>query len=278
MARLAKIKAILAKRSAALPPKELFSLMEQWFDTPIGQSLMASERELIEPVIDRIFGYHILQLGSSHLSMLEDSPIRHQILFSPSSECSSTHPVADNEALPLVSDSVDAVLVHHALDFTLDSYKLLREATRVLMPGGKLLIIGFNPISTWRVRKALSWKTLPPWNARYLTSSRVSDWLKLLDFRIEQITHGGFLLPFNSPRLLNTAPRLEGLGRSLALPMGAVYFIVAAKDSMPVTPIRPRWPIISRPVIVRPVGDAVGVGRSRKLAKLKIVEVPKNSR
>lgn len=277
MARLAKIKAILAKRSAALPPDKLFTEMEQWFSTPMGQSLISSERELIEPVIDRIFGYHILQLGSSPASMLQDSPIRHQILFTPSSECSNSLPVADNEFLPLASNSVDAVLVHHALDFTLDSYRLLREATRVLMPGGKLLIIGFNPLSTWRVRKALSWKTIPPWNARYLSSSRVSDWLKLLDFHIDQVSHGGFLLPFHSPRILASAQRLEGWGRKLSLPMGAVYFIVAAKDSMPITPVRPRWPIISRPVIVRPVGDAVGAGRSRKLAKLKVVEVPKRT-
>jgi SAM-dependent methyltransferase len=276
MASLSKIRAILAKRSAALPPEELYREMEQWFETPIGSSLLASERALIEPVLERIFGYHILQLGSSNRSMLQDSPIRHQIVFTPSPDSNSSMPVADNESLPLASNSLDAVLVHHALDFTLDSYRLLREATRVLMPGGKLLIIGFNPMSSWRVRKAFSWKTQPPWNARYLSCSRVSDWLKLLDFQIEKVSHGGYLLPFDRPSVLGSAERFEQWGRRFSLPVGAIYFIVASKDSLPITPIRPRWPIISRPVIVRPVGEAAGAGRSRKIAKLRVVEVPKN--
>lgn len=276
MASLSKIRAILAKRSAALPPEKLYKEMEQWFETPLGSLLLDSERALIGPVLERIFGYHILQLGSSNCSMLQDSPIRHQILFSPSPNAYPSMPVADNESLPLVSNSLDAVLVHHALDFTLDSYRLLREATRVLMPGGKLLIVGFNPMSSWRVRKAVSWKTEPPWNARYLSSSRVSDWLKLLDFQIEKVSHGGFLLPIDRPSVLGSAQRFEEWGRRFSLPVGAIYFIEAAKDSMPITPIRPRWPIMSRPVIVRPVGQAAGAGRSRKIAKLSIVEVPKN--
>lgn len=275
MASLSKIKAILAKRSAALPPEQLYSEMEQWFHTPIGSALLASERQLMEPVLERIFGYHILQLGSSNRSMLQDSPIRHQILFTPAPSTNLNMPVADNESLPLASNSLDAVLVHHALDFTPDSYRLLREATRVLMPGGKLLIVGFNPISSWRLRKAFSWKIQPPWNARYLSSTRVSDWLKLLDFQIEKVSHGGFLLPFDRPSVLASAERFEGWGRKFSLPVGAVYFIVAAKDSMPITPIRPRWPIMSRPVIVRPVGEAAGAGRSRKMGKLKLVEVTK---
>ncbi|MDX1490070.1 MAG: class I SAM-dependent methyltransferase [Pseudohongiellaceae bacterium] len=272
MTRLARIKAKWANRTAALPPQQLYAEMENWFQTPIGRSLIDTEQRLIEPVVERIFGYHILQLGSSNLSMLDDSPIRHRLMFTPSRQCNSQLPVADNESLPLLSNSVDAVLVHHALDFTLDSYKLLREATRVLVPGGKLLVVGFNPFSTWRLRKAMSVKVAPPWNARYLSTTRVTDWLRLLDFQIEQVNHGGFLLPFNRPRVLSIANRLERIGKRLSLPTGAVYCIVAAKDSMPITPIRPRWPIISRPAIVRPVGDAAGAARNRKLAKLHVVD------
>ena len=90
------------------------------------------------------------------------------------------------------------------------------------------------------------------------------------------MSHGGFLLPIDRPSVLGSAQRFEEWGRRFSLPVGAIYFIEAAKDSMPITPIRPRWPIMSRPVIVRPVGQAAGAGRSRKIAKLSIVEVPKN--
>src|SRR5690606_33532039 len=102
------------------------------------------------------------------------------------------------------------------------------------------------------------WRSRLPWNARFISSNRVSDWLKLLDFKIDRVIHGGYLLPFNHARVVNSAARLERMGRWLGTPTGAVYFIVACKQVMPVTPIAPRWRIPA-PVIVRPVGEVAGV-------------------
>jgi len=256
------------KRRDLPTPEALFHDMTAWWESPLGKALLANETDLLEPTLARIFGYHFLQLGVSEHSMLGASPIGHKLQFMPGFDAAKTLPVANNEALPLQSDSVDAVLIHHALDYSPDSHRLLREAARVLMPGGKLLIIGFNPLSSWGVRKLCRWRNTRPWDARYIASSRVQDWLKLLDFSVAKVEHCAYLLPFKHSRFVNAAPRFEAFGQRFHAPLGAVYVIAACKQVMPVTPILPRWPKLPRPVLVRPVGETA---RARpEAAKVKL--------
>ncbi len=244
------------RRRKELPaPDDVFAEMTLWWSTPLGQALLENERALLDPLLPRIFGYHFLQLGTSDHSMMGASPVGHKFLFAPSVTPHQALPVANNEALPLQSESVDAVLIHHALDYTPDSHRLLREAARVLMPGGKLLIVGFNPLSSWGLRRLFRWRNTLPWDARYISRHRVQDWLKLLEFTVDKVEHGGYLLPFGHSRLVSSAQRMEILGHRLKAPMGAVYLIVACKQVMPVTPVLPRWPKLPRPVLVRPVGE-----------------------
>jgi SAM-dependent methyltransferase/DNA-binding MarR family transcriptional regulator len=47
--------------------------------------------------------------------------------------------------IPLPRDSFDAVIIHQVLHFLDDSARAIREAARVLRPGGRLLIVDFAP-------------------------------------------------------------------------------------------------------------------------------------
>ncbi len=47
--------------------------------------------------------------------------------------------------LPLADQSADAVIMHQVLHFLADPQPVLREAARVLAPGGRLLIVDFAP-------------------------------------------------------------------------------------------------------------------------------------
>ena len=268
MGLLEEFKKIWRKRAQMPEPVKLHQEMTQWLDSPLGQALLESEAAVLEPILARIFGYHFLQLGVSEYSMLAASPIGHKLAFVPQFAAGQGNAVASNEALPLQSESVDAVLIHHALDYTPDNHRLLREAARVLIPGGKMLIVGFNPLSSWGVRKFFRWRNAAPWDARYITSSRVQDWLKLLEFSVDKVEHGAYLLPFTHNKVVAAASRFETLGQKLNAPVGAIYVIVACKQVMPLTPILPRWPKLPHPVLVRPVGKTA---RTRpQAAKIKL--------
>jgi SAM-dependent methyltransferase len=54
-----------------------------------------------------------------------------------------------DEALPFLDGSFCAVLLNHVLEHTGSAAELLDEATRVLLPGGLLVLTGFHPLSAW---------------------------------------------------------------------------------------------------------------------------------
>jgi SAM-dependent methyltransferase len=242
-----------------LPDSDLIhTRVNQWFQSPQGSAVLTAELEAVRPIVSRFFGYHILQIGcSEEHSLIAESPAGHKIIFSPSYRAGSTHAVANNEELPLANDSIDAVVLHHALDFTENSHKLLREATRVLRPGGQMLIIGFNPASHWGFWKLFKRKTLIPWRARFLSRRRLTDWLKLLDLHIDSVRFSLHFLPIKYSRCLKHAPRLERFGNRLRNPFGGAYIIVCLKQVVPLTPLLPRWRTLRARATVLPAAENV---------------------
>lgn len=228
------------------------TLVGQWFQSPLGERVLAAERALTQPLLERLFGYHILQIGcNQEYSLIDQSPVGHKIIFAPSWRPGSRYPVADNEELPLATDSMDVVVIHHALDFTEDSHRLLREATRVLRPGGQMLIVGFNPISHWGFWKLFKRRTRIPWRGRFISKRRLSDWLQLLNLHVEELHHGLHFLPLSMGSLLKHANSLERLGARTGNPFGGAYVYQCVKQVVPITPIVPRWrPLRTRPAVI----------------------------
>lgn len=245
-------------------PVMLEPALTEWLRSPLGEALLNAERQHLSPITSRVFGYHVLQLSCApDINMLEDCPVCHQILFAPSWRNDRQLPVADIESLPLAADSMDAVLLHHALDYTGDSHRLLREASRVLRPGGRLIIVGFNPLSLWGLSKALRWRRHTPWHARFIARHRLTDWLRLLDFQVESVSHGGYLLPVRYPKLLQRAPDFERWLNVLGNPTGAFYLMVASKQRIPLIPVVPRWKLMRAPRLGTPLAEAGRVASGR---------------
>lgn len=224
-------------------------LVGQWLQSPQGAQVLAAEQALVTPIVSRLFGYHILQVGCHEdYSLIEESPVGHKIIFSPSWRPGEQQAVADNEELPLAADSMDVVVVHHALDFTEDSHRLLREVTRVLRPGGHMLIVGFNPLSQWGLWKYCKRRVNIPWRGRFISRGRLLDWLQLLDLQVAKFNYGLHFPPLAFGGLLKHAGRFESLGTRLNSPFGGAYVVQCIKQIAPITPIRPRW----QPIPVRP--------------------------
>ncbi|MDY6984596.1 MAG: methyltransferase domain-containing protein [Pseudomonadota bacterium] len=263
---------------------EAYAEMTAWFDSPLGQHLLTAERRLIDQMLARRFGYHLLQLGCADLQLHDKSPMGHKFSFRPwpckeqgkgagagaGKEGTAGHAaIADMEAIPLASESVDLVLLHHALDFSPYQHQLLREAERVLIAGGHLVIVGFNPMSSWGLRRRLQlFRRKAPWHASMLGTARLIDWLKLLDFQVEQLRYGMYSLPVNSESVIRYSGLLDPVAAHLNWPTGGVYAISARKQVLPLTLVQTKWrTTMPVPGLGLPMPDKVGqVARNRVIA------------
>ena len=125
----------------------------------------------MDDAVADIFGYHALQLGMPRIEGLRTNRMPHQWLalgadamFSrteePSDAGTSHAPRAaalwaEPEALPFPNASLDLVVLPHTLELSVDPHMALREVERVLVPEGRVVIAGLNPLSLWGLRQRL---------------------------------------------------------------------------------------------------------------------------
>ena len=127
------------------------------------------------------------------------------------------------------SDSLDLVILHHTLDFSAAPHQSLREAARVLKSSGNLLIVGFNPVSSWGLRKLMSRSRLAPWDSSFIAGKRIEDWLNLLDFSLNSLEYCYYGLPFNNLGLMKQYLWLNNI-LNAKVPLGAYYVVHAQKQ------------------------------------------------
>ena len=196
--------------------------LEFWFQSVLGRSLLANQRTVIDDKIRRLFGFHQAEIGVSHrVPVGNSSSLGHKFYILPSWEPDLPKNAIISSAgeIALDHDIVDLVILHHSLDYSVDPHQTLREASRILKSSGNLLIIGFNPYSSWGLRRLLSMKKNAPWNLRFLAGSRVEDWLNLLDFRVSGVETHYYGLPFNQQGLMKRSVWLNNVLNEKVFPL-----------------------------------------------------------
>jgi SAM-dependent methyltransferase len=210
-----------------------------WQDFPHGSYIQQEIEQRLTPWLPRVFGYHLLKMGPLS-AQLDTSAccIKHQVNVA-KTEIAGV--VADIDELPFSEHSVDACVLSHALEYISDPHHTLREAHRVLIPGGYMVVTGFNPISLCGLARLIPFASQKlPWSGRFFTPARVKDWLNLLGFEVlsdERLIYSSLA---RGSRLSRFAPWRHFCQHYLK-PMGSVYVIIARKRVTPLTPIKPKW-------------------------------------
>ena len=225
--------------------------IERWLQTPLGSYLKAWEQAQCDAIVADLFGYHALQLGLPDLHTLQTNRMPHRWLavahapenFETIPEAETLTPidfVTDYTALPFFENSLDLLVLPHSLELSADPHATLREAQRVLVPEGKLLIISFNPISLWGFKR---WRQpdFIPEVGELIGNKRLKDWLKLLNFEIEISQFGCHRPAIQNGKWLKRFAWMDKLGNSSWSLCGGVHLLVAVKRVHGVRMMSPNW-------------------------------------
>ena len=224
------------RMNSRLPADDL----ADWLATPPGRYLLAWEQAQLDRVVVDLFGFHALQLGLPELDALRANRMPHQWLAS----AGGAAPVraaalyCDADALPFPARSLDLVVLPHALELARDPHLTLAEVERVLVPEGRVVILGFNPTSLWglrqlggRLRRRLGARgaLFLPRPGEFIGYWRLRDWLRLLSFEVEGGRFGGYRPPLASAGWLGRFAWMDRIGDRWWPVFGAVYMLVAVK-------------------------------------------------
>ena len=210
-----------------------------WLATPPGQYLLGWEQAQLDRVVADLFGFHALQLGLAELDALRANRMPHRWLASEGGALPRAVALhCDTDALPFPERSLDLVVLPHTLELARDPHLTLAEVERVLVPEGRVVILGFNPASLWglrqccgRLRQRLGGRgpLFLPRPGDFIGYWRLRDWLRLLSFEVEGGRFGGYRPPLNSERWLARMAWMDRTGDRWWPVFGAVYMLVAVK-------------------------------------------------
>jgi SAM-dependent methyltransferase len=211
----------------------------QWFESSLGRYLVDQEFRYFDQVVVNIFGYNAVQIGLPQFNFLRLN--RMPLHFSVGLEKQvSLQAFAD--FLPILSHSMDLVILPHVLEFNADPHQILREVHRILIPGGHIVISGFNPLSLWGACHYLkSIRREYPWNGNFIALSRLKDWLKLLDFEMTGGKLCCYVPPLQQEKWRQRLGFMEAAGDRWWPISGGVYFLHAIKRTHGMRIIKPGW-------------------------------------
>lgn len=212
---------------------------QQWFETTLGQYVLEQELRYFDRVVADIFGYNATQVGWAEFDLLRNNRMPFKFVLGSGDKVSAKVLPA---FLPIQSDSLDLVLLPHTLEFHAYPIQILREAHRVLIDEGRVIISGFNPFSFWGMyRRMTRTKTDFPWCGRFIDLARVKDWLLLLDFEIVAGQFGCYAPPCGTEKWLSRFHFMEAAGDRWWPIAGGVYFLQAVKREYGMRIIKPKW-------------------------------------
>jgi SAM-dependent methyltransferase len=244
--------------------------VQDWLETPLGAALLQQETRVVEEALDGIFGEECLQLGiwGENRTFTRFTRTQHCAVIGESAfgePCA----IGDFHRLPVDSDSIDAVLLPHTLDYSDRPHEILREVDRVLRADGQIVILGFKPLGLWGLRRLIPGAGMPPGADHLISERRLRDWLKLLDMRIRNEQRYFFRWPLPR-RKVSPARKWERRGRALWPELAACYMLTAQKRVSTLTPVRTLWR--TQPKVVTGLAEPTA-----RVSRIRFNRIDKNS-
>ena len=119
----------------------------------------------------------------------------------------------------------------------------------MLVPEGRVVISGLNPVSLWALRqhRARLYQRMGrgrlylPDAGEFIGYHRLRDWLRLLSFEVESARFGCYRPAVRSNHWLERFAWMDRLGEHWWPILGAAYFLVAVKRVHGMRLLEPAW-------------------------------------
>ncbi|MEO6985740.1 MAG: class I SAM-dependent methyltransferase [Paralcaligenes sp.] len=221
--------------------------LEGWLDSPCGQYVKAWEQKQVDGMVANVFGYRAVQIGLPSWDLLSANRMPYKdythVVAGSTPSCERLSLVTDPENLPFESQSIDLLMLPHVLECSTNPHQILREAERVLIPEGRVVISGFNPWSLWggRVRMPGLEPLMPVAAHLQVSLPRLKDWFKLLSFEADRGRFGCYAPPCLTEKWLQRWAFMDSAGDRWWPVCGAVYVVSAVKRVIGLRVIGPQW-------------------------------------
>jgi len=199
----------------------------QWRESEYAKRYFDAERSHISAGLRQAVGPTVLQIGRRLPESAVDDFDLPFLLKTNEFIDGSSDLIVDPAFLPFSSDVFSTVVLPHVLEHHALPHQVLREAHRVLMPEGHIVLTGFNPGSLIGLQRWLRPKAVCP--GRYYSVRRVIDWLQLLGFEVVSSSMFHYSPVLRSEKLKNTFQFLESVGDRWLPMLGGGYMISAKK-------------------------------------------------
>lgn len=216
------------------------TLFQDWLTTRHGRHLLIQEKKWLREQLRQLGGHQLLQVSATNSVFFKRSLAANKVILhfsQPATIENKASIVGDIDSWPIATESINILVLHHVLDFVENPHTFLREASRVLTPGGHIICCGFNPWSWLGIKRYFNLRLR---SGNYISPARIKDWFKLLGFdvRAEQYV------------MYRTGKQaFEQKAQAYNLPIGGAYLTTLRKSVQSITPVMTLWKKQKAPLI-----------------------------